>query len=68
MLSFSMPLRISPIICLPPKQCNGILNGLCGRRSCLGYQQAAIYVLPKCDGITQWKNGRRIDYNPVKLR
>ena len=51
-----------------PKKSNGILNGLCGRRSCPGYQQAAIYVLPECDGITQWKNGRRIDYNPVKLR
>ena len=50
------------------KKCNCILDGLCRGGSCSGYHQAAIYVLSKCYGITQRKNGRRIDYNPVELR
>ena len=34
----------------------------------LATNKAAIYVLSKRYGITQRKNGRRIDYNPVELR
>ena len=51
-----------------PKKCNCVLNSLFRGRACPGDQQAAIHMLSICYGITQGKNGRRIDYNPVELR
>ena len=55
-------------MCLRPRSAIASSTAFAGVDSRPGHQQAAIHVLPKCYGITQRKNGRRIDHNPIELR